>query len=60
MGVTQPRVRKQVRRLMVQLQLEPDDLQAIFFAVASTTYRRYTLPISPSRAWLVIGAQLLD
>lgn len=59
-GVTNPRVLRQVRRTMRQLALEVDDVQALFFATASTTHRRYGLPLSPTRAWLVIGTHLLD
>ena len=59
-GATQARVRKQVRRLIAQLELEADELQAIFFAVTRTTYRRYRLPVSPSQAWQAVGLQIID
>lgn len=59
-GATQMQVRKQVRRLVAQLALGADDVQVLFFATTSTIHRRYELPLSPSRAWLVVGSQLLD
>ncbi len=59
-GGTQARVRRQVRRLMAQLEYEVDDVQSLFFATASNTYRRYRLPVSPSQAWLAVGAHLLE
>lgn len=60
LGATRVQVRRQVRRLITQLDLDVDDVQVLFFATTSTTYRRYELPLSPSRAWPAVGAQLLD
>lgn len=52
-------VPREVRRLITDLALRTENVQTIFLHVAGLTHRNHALPLLPTRAWLLVGPELL-